>query len=93
MTGTYGITITGDVAVITLSVPALWLLAITVLSGVFMTWTTTRDWIGGVLARVWQEDRQADKLLKDIMKGGTVTTDLIQPCEASSHKGSMKIWE
>lgn len=92
MTGAYGITITGDVATITLSVPALWLLAITVLSGVFMTYTTTRDWLAGVLTRVWQEDRHADKLLKDIVKGGTVTTDLIQPCDASSHKG-LKVWE
>ena len=62
MTGTYGITITGDVAVITLTVPALWLLAITVLSGIYMTYTTVRDWLAGVLARVWQEDKQAARV-------------------------------
>jgi hypothetical protein len=56
MTGTYGITITGDVATITLSVPALWLLAITVLSGIYMTYTTTRDWLAGVIARVWKDE-------------------------------------
>lgn len=54
MTGTYGITITGGVAVITLSVPALWWLAVTVLAGLFLTWTTVREWVGGVLARVWK---------------------------------------
>ena len=56
MNGPYGITITGDVATITLSVPALWWLAVTVMAGVFLTWTTTRDWIGGVLARVWKDE-------------------------------------
>ena len=55
MTSTYGITITGDVATITLSVPALWLLAITVLSGIYMTYTTTRDWVAGLFARIAQE--------------------------------------
>ena len=58
MIGTYGITITGDVAVITLSVPALWLLTITVLSGIYMTYTTTRDWLAGVLARIEQADKR-----------------------------------
>lgn len=56
MTGTYGVTITGNVATITLSVPALWWLAVTVMAGVFLTWTTVRDWIGGVLTRVWKDD-------------------------------------
>ena len=60
MTGTYGVTITNDVATLTLSVPALWWLAVTVMAGLFMTWTTVRDWLAGVLARVWQEDKQAD---------------------------------
>lgn len=56
MTGIYGVTITDDVATITLSVPALWLLAVTVLSGIFMTYTTVRDWLAGVLARVWKDE-------------------------------------
>ena len=56
MSGTYGVTITGDVATTTLSVPALWWLAVTVLAGLFLTWTTVRDWIGGVLARVWKDE-------------------------------------
>ena len=55
MNGAYGITITGNVAVITLSVPALWLLAITVLSGIFMTYSTVRDWLAGLFARIAQE--------------------------------------
>ncbi len=80
MTGTYGITIVGDMATITLSVPALWWLAVTVLAGLFLTFSTVREWVVGVLARVWQEDKQTDKLLKDILKAGVVTTDLIQPC-------------
>ena len=66
MTGTYGVTITADVATITLSVPALWLLAVLVLSGIFMTWTTVRDWLGGVLARVWKDEATTNS-------GGTKT--------------------
>ena len=89
MTSTYGITITGDVATITLSVPALWWLAVTVMAGVFLTWTTVRDWIGGVLTRVWQEDKKPAR----VGTGWASTTDLIQPCAANTHKGSMKIWE
>lgn len=58
MIGTYGITITGDVAVITLSVPALWLLAVLVLSGIFMTYSTVRDWLAGVFARIEQADKR-----------------------------------
>ena len=66
MTGTYGITITNDVATITLTVPALWWLAVTVMAGLFLTWTTVRDWIGGVLTRVWKDDATASS-------GGTKT--------------------
>lgn len=55
MTGPYGITITADVATITLSVPALWWLAVTVMAGVFMTFSTVREWLAGVLARVWND--------------------------------------
>ena len=88
MTGTYGITITGDVAVITLTVPALWLLAITVLSGIYMTYTTVRDWLAGVLARVWQEDKQAARV-----GTGWISPTAAVAVDASSHKGSMKIWE
>jgi hypothetical protein len=58
MNATYGITIVGDVATITLSVPALWLLAITVLSGIYMTYSTVRDWLAGVLARIEQADKR-----------------------------------
>jgi hypothetical protein len=57
MMGAYGVTITGDIATITLTVPALWVLVLLVLSGLFMVWATTRDWLSGVLARVWNEDR------------------------------------
>jgi hypothetical protein len=60
MTGTYGVTITGNVAVITLSVPALWWVAVTVMAGLFMTYSTVREWVGGVLARVRQDDKQAN---------------------------------
>ena len=60
MTGTYGITITGNVAVVTLTVPALWWLAVTVLAGLFLTWTTVRDWLVGVFDRVRQDDKQAN---------------------------------
>jgi len=56
MMGTYGVTITGDIATLTVTVPALWLLVLLVLSGVFMVWTTTRDWLSGVIERVRSED-------------------------------------
>lgn len=56
MTGAYGVTITGDVATITLSVPALWWVAVTLLAGLFMTYSTVREWVGGVLARVWKDE-------------------------------------
>jgi hypothetical protein len=52
----YGVAITGDIATLTLTVSALWVLVLLVLSGVFMTYTTTRDWLASVLARVWNED-------------------------------------
>lgn len=54
MTGTYGVAITNNVAVITLSVPALWWLAVTVMAGVFMTYTTVREWVEGVVGKVWK---------------------------------------
>jgi hypothetical protein len=54
MNGTYGVTITGNVATITLSVPALWWLAVTVMAGVFLTWTTVREWVGWVVGKVWK---------------------------------------
>jgi hypothetical protein len=57
-TTTLGVTITGDVATLTLTVPALWVLVLLVLSGVFMTYTTTRDWLAGVLARIAQADKR-----------------------------------
>ena len=56
MIGTYGVAITNDVATITLSVPALWWLAVTVMAGLFLTFTTVREWVGGVLARVWKDE-------------------------------------
>jgi hypothetical protein len=51
-----GVTITGDVATLTLTVPALWVLVLLVLSGLFMVWTTTRDWLSSVIERVRSED-------------------------------------
>jgi hypothetical protein len=51
-----GVTITGDIATLTLTVPALWVLVLLVLSGLFMVWTTTRDWLAGVIERVRSED-------------------------------------
>ena len=51
-----GVTITGEVATITLTVPALWVLVLLVLSGVFMMYTTTRDWLANVIERVRTED-------------------------------------
>jgi hypothetical protein len=56
MIGTYGVTITGEVATLTLTVPALWVLVLLVLSGLFMVWTTTRDWLASVIERVRSED-------------------------------------
>jgi hypothetical protein len=56
MTGTYGVTITGEVATITLTVPALWLLALVVLTGVFTVWSQLRDWVVGVVDRVRKDD-------------------------------------
>ena len=52
-----GVTITGEVATLTLTVPALWLLTVLVMAGIFLTVTQVRDWLSGVLARVWNEDR------------------------------------
>ena len=51
-----GVTITGDIATLTLTVPALWVLVLLVLSGLFMMWTTTRDWLASVIERVRSED-------------------------------------
>jgi hypothetical protein len=56
MMGTYGVAITGDIATLTLTVPALWVLVLLVLSGVLMAWTTTRDWLASVIERVRTED-------------------------------------
>ena len=50
-----GVTITGEVATLTVTVPALWLLVLLVLSGLFMVWTTTRDWLASVIERVRSE--------------------------------------
>ena len=89
MTGTYGITITGNVAVITLSVPALWWLAVTVMAGVFLTWTTVRDWIGGVLARVWLEDKQPHAIDGDKIhtKWNVITA------KGPTNSGGARTWE
>jgi hypothetical protein len=54
-----GVTITGDIATLTITVPALWVLVLLVLSGIFLTVTQLQDWLSGVLARVWNEDRTA----------------------------------
>ena len=58
MNGTYGITITADVATITLSVPALWWLAVTVLAGLFLTFSTVREWVAGLFDRAKQSKKQ-----------------------------------
>jgi hypothetical protein len=59
MNPTLGVTITGDVATLTLTVPALWVLVLLVLSGLFMVWTTTRDWLASVIERVRSEAARA----------------------------------
>ena len=56
MNQTLGMTISGDIATLTLTVPALWVLVLLVLSGVLMAWTTTRDWLASVIERVRSED-------------------------------------
>jgi hypothetical protein len=56
MQDTFGLTITGAVATLTLTVPALWVLVLLVLSGVLMTYTTTRDWLASVIERVRSDD-------------------------------------
>ena len=56
MNPTLGLTITGAVATLTLTVPALWVLVLLVLSGLFMMWTTTRDWLASVIERVRSDD-------------------------------------
>jgi hypothetical protein len=56
MNPTLGVTISGDIATLTLTVPALWVLVLLVLSGVLMAWTTTRDWLASVIERVRSED-------------------------------------
>ena len=56
MNPTLGVTITGDIATLTITVPALWLLAVVVLTGVFTVWTQLRDWITGLVDRVRKDD-------------------------------------
>jgi hypothetical protein len=56
MNPTLGVTITGEVATLTITVPALWLLALVVLTGIFTVWTTTRDWVVGLVDRVRKDD-------------------------------------
>ena len=51
-----GVTITGEVATLTVTVPALWLLALVVLTGIFTVWTQLRDWITGLVDRVRKDD-------------------------------------
>ena len=51
MSDTYGIAITDGVAVVTLTVPVLWWVAIFVLAGVFLVWTTVREWVITALTR------------------------------------------
>lgn len=58
MNGTYGVTIAGGVAVITLTVPALWWVAVTMLAGLFLTFSTVRDWVSGVFDRAKQGKKQ-----------------------------------
>ena len=51
-----GVTITGEVATLTITVPALWLLALVVLTGIFTVWTQLRDWVVGLVERVRKDD-------------------------------------
>jgi hypothetical protein len=51
-----GVTITGEVATLTVTVPALWLLALVVLTGIFTVWTQLRDWVVGLVERVRMDD-------------------------------------
>jgi len=55
MNPTLGVTITGEVATITLTVPALWLLTVLAMAGIFLTVTQLRDWLSDVLARVYED--------------------------------------
>ena len=56
MNPTLGVTITGDMATITLTVPALWLLSLVVLTGIFTVWTQLREWVVGLVDRVRKDD-------------------------------------
>jgi hypothetical protein len=56
MNPTLGVTITGEVATLTITVPALWLLALVVLTGVFTVWSQLRDWITGLVDRIRMDD-------------------------------------
>lgn len=60
MTGTYGITIAANVATITLSVPALWWVGVTMLAGLFLTFSTVREWVAGLFDRAKQSKKQAN---------------------------------
>jgi hypothetical protein len=59
-----GVTITGEVATLTITVPALWLLALVVLTGVFTVWTQLRDWITGLVERVRKDDERLKETIK-----------------------------
>jgi hypothetical protein len=56
MTPTLGVTITGEVATLTITVPALWLLAVLVMAGILATMTQVRDWVVGLVDRVRKDD-------------------------------------
>ena len=64
MTGTYGVTITGEVATLTITVPALWLLALVVLTGVFTVWTQLRDWLSDLMERIRKDDERLKETIK-----------------------------
>jgi hypothetical protein len=51
-----GVTITGEVATITVTVPALWLLAVLVMAGILATMTQVRDWLSDLMDRVRKDD-------------------------------------
>jgi hypothetical protein len=59
-----GVTITGEVATLTVTVPALWLLALVVLTGIFTVWTQLRDWITGLVERVRKDDEAIARATK-----------------------------
>jgi hypothetical protein len=45
-------------------VPALWLLALVVLTGVFTVWTQLRDWLSDLMERIRKDDERLKETIK-----------------------------